>query len=272
MTVDAVALGAQPSEVTSPGRSPLEWRAFAGRAVRRFVRTPETLISTVVFPLLLLLVLLAVFSTAVEAFDDGSYVQRLVPALVVSGLMFGSIGTAAGFYADLHGGFMQRVRSLPVAPAGPLVGTVVAEVARALVAVAVLVGVGSAFGFRFEAGIGPAVGFVAVAALAGMSLVWIGLALATVARSPESLTPPLSALFLVLLFLSRGLVPLEAYPGWVQPVVQANPASAFVLALDRLARGGELVGPILVAVAWAVGITIALGTVAVRAAHRHTSP
>lgn len=158
---------------------------------------------------------------------------------------------------------MQRIRSLPVAPSGPLVGTVAAEVARAMMAVVVLVAFGAAFGFRFEAGVVPAVGFALIAVLAAVSIVWIGLALASVARSQEALGPPLGALFLVLLFFSRGIVPLEAYPGWAQPIVQGNPAGAYVLALDRLARGGPLVGPLVAAVVWAVALTVVFGALAV---------
>lgn len=237
--------------------------AFIGRSARRFVRSPETIVSTIAFPLLLLLTMLAVFSTAVESFEGGDYAQRLVPTLVVSGIMFGSMGTAVGLFVDLESGFMERIRSMPVPAAAPLVGLVVAEVVRAVAAVAVLVGVGSAFGFRFHDAPG-AVGFVAIAALCAVSITWIGLALATVAGSQETLGPPLNALFLVLLFFSQGLVPLEAYPGWAQPIVELNPATAYVMALDGLARGGELLGPILASLAWSVALVAVFGFIAVR--------
>lgn len=68
----------------------------------------------------------------------------------------------------------------------------------------------------------------------------------------------------MLLFFSRGMVPLEAYPGWAQPIVRFNPATSFVTALDNLGRGGELTGPILSAVAWAVALTAVFGFIAVR--------
>ncbi|MEM8925708.1 MAG: ABC transporter permease [Actinomycetota bacterium] len=243
---------------------------FAGRATRRYLRSPESIISTIGFPVLLLLTLLAVFGTAVEAFEvgDGPYAQRLVPTLVVSGLLFGSVNTAVGFFTDLQDGFMDRVRTLPVPSIAPLAGAVVSEVARAMTAVLVLVAVGYAFGFRFDNGVGPTIGFVAVAALAAVSVVWIGLALATVASSQEALSPPLSALFLLLLFFSQGMVPLDAYPDWATPIVRFNPATSFVVALDRLARGGELVGPILGSLGWAVGLMAVFGTIATRAVRR----
>ena len=64
------------------------------------------------------------------------------------------------------------------------------------------------------------------------------------------------------------MVPLEAYPGWAQPVVRFNPATAYVTALDGLARGGELVAPVLAAVAWSAGIVAVFGFFASRAIRR----
>ncbi|MEM8902928.1 MAG: ABC transporter permease [Actinomycetota bacterium] len=236
---------------------------FFGRATRRFVRSAETMISTVAFPVLLLLTMLAVFSSSVEAFEGGDYAQRLVPALVVSGIMFGSTGTAVGLFVDLESGFMQRIRSLPVPASAPLVGTVAAEVVRATAAVVVLVAIGSLAGFRFEDPIGV-IGFFLVAALCAVSVTWIGLSLATRAATQETLSPPLGALFLVLLFFSEGLVPLDAYPGWAQPIVENNPATAYVTSLDALARGDALAGPLTRAVAWSIGLVAVFGTLAVR--------
>jgi len=241
---------------------------FAGRSFKRFIRSPDNVVSTVGFPLLLLLTILAVFSTAVEGFDDGPYAQRLVPMLVVSGLMFGSLNTAVGFFTDLGQGYLERIRTMPVSPAGPLVGAVIGEIGRAATALVVLVAVGHGFEFRFNNGVVPAIGFCLMAMLASVSIVWIGLAMATVARSQEALGPPLGSLFLVLLFLSRGMVPIGAYPGWAQPIVRFNPATAYVTAMDRLARGGELVKPILGSLAWTVGIIAVFGTIAVRAVRR----
>ncbi|MCY4194432.1 MAG: ABC transporter permease [bacterium] len=241
---------------------------FAERAFKRFIRSPSNVVSTAGFPLLLLLTLLAVFSHAVEGVEDGPYAQRLVPMLVVSGLMFGSVSTAVGFFTDLSQGYMERIRTMPVSAAGPLLGAVLGEIGRAAMALAVLVAVGHGFEFRFDNGIGPAIGFFLVAMLASVSIVWIGLAMAAVARSQEALGPPLGALFLLLLFLSRGMVPVDAYPGWAQPIVRFNPATAYVTAMDRLARGGELVTPILGSLAWSAGIIAAFGWIAVRSVRR----
>lgn len=241
---------------------------FAARSCKRFIRTPETLINTIAFPIVLLLTLSAVFSKAVEAFDEGPYAQRLVPMTVVSGLMFGSIGTATSLFGDLSSGYMERIRSLPVAQLSPLVGVVLAEIGRSMTALVGPVAVGYAVGFRFDDGPVSVAGFIGVSILMSVPIVGVGLAFATVAPSQEALASPLGAVFLVLLFFSQGMVPLEAYPGWAQTIVRLNPATSFVAVLDQLARGGELIGPILGAVAWAVGLTAASGFIAVRGLRR----
>ncbi|MEM8706737.1 MAG: ABC transporter permease [Actinomycetota bacterium] len=238
---------------------------FAGRAVRRFGRSPDVVVSTVVFPLLLLLTLHAVFSSAVEAFEDGAaYGQRLVPTLVFSGVMFGAIGTSAAIHTELENGWIDRLRSMPLNPFSPLAGTILGETLRAIVAVIVLAGIGHLFDFRFDAGVLPAIGFVLVAMLAAVAVGCVGAYLATAASSREALLGPLNAVFLLLLFLSRGMVPLDAYPGWVQPVVRHNPATAYVDLMDRLARGGALVRPTLLVLAWTAGFVLVFGTLAAR--------
>lgn len=239
--------------------------AFVGRGVKRFTRRADVIVSTVIFPLLLLLTLHAVFSQSVESFEGGeAYGQRLVPTLVVSGILFGSMGTATGVFFELRDGWMDRLRSMPINPWAPLAGTVVAEAFRALLAVVTIVAVGYLFDFRFQNGLLSVLAFVVVAAVSAMAISWFGVWVAAGAKSQEAMLGPLNAVFLLLVFLSRGMVPLEAYPGWVQPVVRASPATAYVTLLDRLARGGALVQPFLIALGWTVALTVVFGSLAVR--------
>lgn len=240
------------------------YAAFARRSVLRIVRSPEIVISTAIFPLLLMLTLSAVFSGAVEAFEGEEYAQRLVPGLVVGGIIFGSLGAAISMSTDLTDGYMSRVRSMPVPAVAPLIGTVLAEGLRALLALAVLVSVGFAFGFRFEAGAIRAVAFVLVAMVAAMSMTMIGLASAIKVRDPEAVASVLNMVFLVMLFLSPSMVPIDAYPDWAEPIVRVNPATAYVELLDHLARGGDLARQFLVAGAWSAALLGVFGAIAAR--------
>jgi ABC-2 type transport system permease protein len=249
-------------------------RALARRDLLRAVGTPAITVQSIVFPGVLLMVLLAVFGTAVEEFSGEPYVQRITPALIISGAAFGSVGAVSGLLHDRLSGFFDRVRLTPlrgrVGTAGST-GPVALVLARSLsehVRVAAtsvcIVAIGLAFGFRFEAGFGRAVAFFALAIVFGSCFGWIGFALATRASSMEAVVSPVTALFLVLLFLSHGMVPLEAFPGWVQPVVQVSPSSLMMLTLQRLASGGAVVPPMLGALAWTVAITLVFGRLSLR--------
>ncbi len=247
-------------------------KIFTGRAIRHVVRRPETVVQTVIFPVLLLLTMLAVFSTAVENFSamqsnvpaGEPYAQSLTPVMILAGVMFGSIGAAVMLFTDLRNGFLTRIRALSTPLGAPLIGISVAETLRASLSVVSLCIAGAVAGFRFQAGWLAAIGFVAVAAMAAITFTWVGLLLASVANSMDSFVPPLSGVFLVLLFCSQGMVPLEAYPDAFQPFVEWNPGSAYVVLLDHLARGEELLEPLLLATGWSVALIAVSGVLCVR--------
>jgi ABC transporter DrrB family efflux protein len=244
--------------------------ALTRRELLRATATPATTVQSIVFPALLLLVLLAVFGSAVEDFSGEPYVQRITPALIISGAAFGSLGAVSGLFADRRSGFFDRLRVAPLGTGADHRGLSAVVLARsasehvrvAITAVAI-VGVGSAVGFRFEAGLLNALAFFVCAVVFGACFGWIGFALAVRGSSMETVEPPVSALFLVLLFLSHGMVPLEAFPGWVQPFVQVAPSSLMMQTLQRLSGGGPVLAPLLGATAWTVAITVVFGRLAV---------
>lgn len=245
-------------------------RALAHREMIRSLRTPAVTVQAVIFPAVLLMVLLAVFGTAVEDIDGVRYVQRLAPALVISGAAFGSLGAVAGFLRDRDSGVSTRVRLAPFGTkrdrglTAMVLARSISEHVRVFATAVCIVVLACAFGFRFEAGIARALGFFVVATIAGASFCWIGFALAARGSSMESVVPPVSGLFLVLLFMSQGMVPVEAFPGWAQPIVRVAPASVMAQALQRLAGGGPLWWPLAGAVAWAVTITVVFATATFR--------
>lgn len=244
---------------------------LAGRAIRRTLRTPEVTIQTVIFPIVLLLSMLAAFSTAVEAFSGGeAYAQRLVPGLIVCGLMFGSTGSAVGLFTDLHNGYLMRIRTMGTDSLAPILGVALAEMVRSLAAVATLTAVGALAGFRFSGGVIHIIAFCLTAAMASLAFPWLGMWLATKASSVESFLPALSGIFLVLLFFSGAMVPLDAYPQILQPFVEWNPGSAYVVLLDSLARGAVSFGDVAHAVLWSVGITAIFAALTTRNIARHS--
>jgi len=253
--------------VTPPGLITAS-RALARREFLKTIRNPGAMIQSVVFPAMLLMVLLAVFGTAVGDLDGTPYIQRLAPAMVTTGAAFGSLAAAVGLFGDRQSGMFARIRTMPsrsrLAPLAPVLARSISEHARVAGLTAMLTAVAFAFGFRFDNGVAAAVGYAVLAVGTGACFCWIGFSLASRASTIETVAPPISALFLVMLFLSRGMVPIQAFPGWIQPVVRFSPTSVIVLALQRLANGGPLVWPIVGAILWTAAITVCFSALTVR--------
>ena len=74
----------------------------------------------------------------------------------------------------------------------------------------------------------------------------------------------LSMVAFLLLFFNTGMVPLDMFPGWLQPVVRAQPMSPAIEAMRALADGGPTLWPLLQSVAWVLGLIAVFGPLAVR--------
>lgn len=236
----------------------------AGRALRRSLRMPTVVVQGLAFPLVLMLLLLAGFREVVGDFDPTrDHVQRLVPMAAITGAVFGGLANGAGLISERRMGLLDRFRALPSPRLAPLTGRVLAEAARIALGTVVLVLVAMVVGFRFSGGVLGALAFVPVVVVYGTSFAWLVTALAVRATAFEQLSL-LGPLFLVLLFFNTGFVPLDAFPGALQPLVRSSPHTAVSDALLGLSDGGPVAGPLLRTLLWSAAITGGSATTAVR--------
>jgi ABC-2 type transport system permease protein len=243
---------------------------LAGRVLRRTMRMPEVVLQTVVVPIALLFLLLAVFGEVVpetDAATPGRHADRLVVLMVLSAAVTGALGSGAALIAERQEGLLARFRSLPLHRAAPLLGRVLGDVARSLVGAVALVAAGHLVGFRFSAGVLPALGFFAVAAVYASGFCWLVTAVAMRARSYETLNA-LNPLFVLLLFVNCALVPVSAFPELLQPVIRIAPHTGAVDALIALSSGGPLAGPLLSVALWTTALTLVFAPLSVRAFRR----
>ena len=119
----------------------------AGRNLRTLLRTPQALIFATIQPIIFVLLFRYAFGGAIRV-PGVNYVDYLMPGVFAQAVAFGAIGTAVGLSADLRSGILVRFRTLPMARIAVLGGRTLADLARNLLVVAVMVGVGFAAGFR----------------------------------------------------------------------------------------------------------------------------
>ncbi|WP_395108312.1 ABC transporter permease [Actinomadura sp. SCN-SB] len=227
---------------------------LTGRNLRRLIRVPTLLVFATLQPVLFVLLFSATFSGAIQPPGVTRYIDYLLPGLFVLSLGFGASQTAVAIADDLGSGMIDRFRALPTAASGVLLGRVIADAARNLFVVALMVAVATPLGFRFHTGAGQALAAVALAVAVGVAFSWLNLLLGLVVGDTES--AGLAGLFpvIILVFTSSTLVPVATMPGWLQTFAAHQPVTATVDALRALTLGGPTGQPILEALAWIAGL------------------
>ncbi|MGH3908040.1 MAG: ABC transporter permease [Pseudonocardiaceae bacterium] len=252
---------------TWPHRSSLvpDSALLAARYLRLMTRRPASLVGALVLPLMFTLLFFAVFQRPmIRAGID--YAQYLLPAVIIQAVFFAGISAAVFAAEDASGGVLQRLRGMPIARAAPAGGLLVAEVTRALVATAVLIPVGLVLGFRFEAGVLAAVGFVALVCLFALTVCAGYLTLGLWASRPDTAAAAGNLVFLPLLLASDAFTTTEAFPDWLEPMVGNQPVSRVADALRALSTEGAVAArPVLVAVSWLVPLLVLFGVLAAHA-------
>ena len=192
-----------------------------------------------------------------------SYAQYLLPLILMQAIAFAGISTAFRAATDSVQGINRRFQALPIPSLTPLAARITAAGYRCVIGLVVALACGYVIGFRFYRGVWFAVVFCLLTLLVGLALALLGDTLGTKSRDPAATAQWLLLPQLIFGFLSVGVQPLHRFPHWIQPIVDNQPISRFIYALQALAGdSGDGVPPVTWAViwralAWVVGIMAA---------------
>lgn len=235
----------------------IDTTALVGRSLRRSTRELDTLLLSVMLPVLLMLLFVGVFGGAIST--DGRYVDYVVPGVILICAAYGAAQTAVGVAADQTEGIMTRLRTMPVTGGAVLTGHVVASLARNLVATAAVIVVALLLGFDPEASAGRWLAALGLLSLFVLAMTWISAAVGLVSPSAEAASG-FTFFVLFLPYVSSAFVPVHTMPDWLEGFAEHQPVTPIIETL----RGLLLDGPTDtwgVAVAWSAGL-LALGMVA----------
>jgi ABC-2 type transport system permease protein len=180
--------------------------------------------------------------------STGTYLHFLLPGTLVMAVLLVSMYSGMTLNSDISSGVFDRFRSLPIWRPAPIVGALLGDVARYLLAAGLVIALGLAMGFRPEggaAGLAAGVALVVVFALS-LSLIWTCLGL--VLRTPNSVQIIGLLILFPLTFTSNVFVDPDTMPGWLRTFVDVNPVSHLVTATRDLSDGTATAGQI----AWAL--------------------
>jgi ABC-2 type transport system permease protein len=231
------------------------------RSLRHTLRYPVTMMMSLGVPVLLLLLFVGVFGGALSAglggaAQGGSYVDYVVPGILLMTVGYGSSTTALAVNKDMTEGIIARFRTMAIFRASVLTGHVVAAVARTMVSIGLVIGVALLLGFRPAASLAGWLAAIGVITLLVLALTWPAVAIGLLAKSPEG-TSSFTLIVQVLPFVSSAFVPPDSMSGAVRWFAENEPFTPIIDTLRGLLMGTPIGSSAMIAVAWCVGLALA---------------
>jgi ABC transporter DrrB family efflux protein len=243
--------------------SPRELRAditdawvVSGRNLRHFVRQPDLLVFSTIQPIMFVLLFAYVFGGAIShSLPPGvSYIEYLLPGILVQSVTFRASMTAVGLSDDLKLGVIDRFRSMPMARSAVLIGRTAADLVRNVLIIVLMIVVGYIIGFRFHAGLAQALACIALVSAFGLALSWIFAFVALTVRGAEAAQSAGFVILFPLVFASSVFVPVSSMPSWLQTFAKVSPVTLTANAARSLALIPGTPSTLGGASAWIVGL------------------
>jgi ABC-2 type transport system permease protein len=233
------------------------------RHLLRTWRTPQLMVLSAIMPVMFVLLFRYVFGGSIHVPGYSSYVNYLIPGILVQTVLFGGSSTAVGLADDLSKGITDRFRSLPTHRSAILAARTLADLIRLSYTVALLIAIGYLVGFRFQNGVPQVAAGIGIALLFGYACSWTFALLALWVRQTEIATLAAFMLTFPLVFAASTFTSTSTMPAGLRAFADAQPVTRVVDALRTLSVGsGWPERPILYALAWSLGILVVSATLA----------
>ncbi|MGW2626574.1 ABC transporter permease [Micromonospora taraxaci] len=240
-----------------------------GRSLRHIARSPDTIITTAIMPIAFMVLFVYVFGGAIETGTD-SYVNYLLPGILIITIASGISYTAFRLFQDMQGGVFERFQSMPIARSSVLWAHVLTSLVANLISLVVVVLVAVLMGFRSGAGVLGWLSVAGILLLLTLALTWIAVIPGLTAKSVDGASA-FSYPLVFLPFVSSAFVPTESMPGPVRAFAEHQPVTSIVNAIRDLFTRQPVGTDIWIALAWCVGILVIAYLFAAIAYRRKTS-
>jgi ABC-2 type transport system permease protein len=236
---------------------------FGWRGMLKVKHVPEQLLDVTVTPVMFVVMFTYIFGGAISG-STGEYRDYLLPGILVMSVLFTTVYSGVALNTDLTKGVVDRFRSLPIWRSAPLVGSMLGDTVRYLLAGTVIIVVGVILGFRPDAGIVGTVAALALVVTFAFGLSWVFTTIGLLLRSPSAV---LNAGFMgifPLTFLSNVFVEPQTLPGPLEAFVDVNPISVLATASRDLMAGSAHAGDIAIVLAVAAALTVVFAPLTTR--------
>jgi ABC transporter DrrB family efflux protein len=237
--------------------------AITQRNLIGYRRVPQLLVFSTIQPVIFVLMFRYVFGGAIDIPGPIPYVDFLMPGIFVQTVVFGAIATAIGLATDMKSGLMERFHALPMARSAVLTGRTLADLARNVFVVILMMVVGFLVGWRIHTSVIGLVGGALLVVLFGYAMSWIFATVGLAVGDPETAQAAAFPVLAPLVFASSAFVSVDSMPGWLQAFARNQPVSVTASAVRALTIGGPTGHFVWQSLAWCVGILLVFAPIAV---------
>jgi len=235
---------------------------IAERNLVRLPRAPDLLLAFTVQPIMFVLLFRYVFGGAIRT-PGFSYVDYLIPGIIVQNIAFGGFVTALGLNEDVHKGLIDRFRSLPMARAAVLAGRTLADILTNALSLTILIITGVIIGFSFHTDVLHVIAGIGLLLFFGYAFSWVFAFVGLLVSSPEAANSAGFIAVFPLTFVSSAFVPVATMPAVLRAFAHVNPFTITVDAMRSLWLGTPAGNNIWEALVWIVVIIAVFAPLAV---------
>jgi len=225
-----------------------------GRSMRHIQRSPDTIITVAIMPIIFMLLFVYVFGGAIGAGTD-NYVNYMLPGILLIAIASGVSYTAVRIFTDTQKGIVARFHSMPVARSSVLWGHVLTSLVSNAISLTIIILVALIIGFRSSADLTDWLAAAGILALFTLALTWLAVIPGLTAKTIDG-AAAFSYPLIFLPFISSAFVPTDTMPTPVRAFAENQPVTAIVETLRSLLNGQPVGADIWTALAWCTGITI----------------
>jgi ABC-2 type transport system permease protein len=228
---------------------------FGWRGMLKVKHVPEQLIDVTITPVLFVLMFTYLFGGALAG-STSAYLQYVLPGILVMSVVFTTVYSGVALNTDLTKGVVDRFRSLPIWRPAPLVGALLGDSVRYVLAGTVILVLGVVLGYRPEGGVVGALAALGLVVVFSFGLSWVYSVLGLLMRSPSAVLNGGFMVLFPLTFLSNVFVDPATLPGPLRAFVDVNPISVLATATRSLMAGSPDGTAIAVSLAVAAGLAV----------------
>jgi ABC-2 type transport system permease protein len=242
---------------------------LTGRSLRHVTRSMDTIITTAIMPVAIMLLFVYVFGGAIDT-GSNSYVDYMLPGILLITIASGVSYTAFRLFMDMKSGIFERFQSMPIARSGVLWAHVLTSLLANLTSLVIVVGVALLMGFRPGSGVPAWLAVAGILILFTLALTWIAVIAGLSAKSVDG-AGAFSYPLVFLPFISSAFVPTDTMPRLVRAFAEHQPVTSIVNAIRDLLTQQPVGADIWIALTWCAGILIVSYIFAMATYRRRTS-